>query len=100
MPFALIFQPEAEGQLHDLEFDENKRDLVKLRKVRKCLGFLETNPKHPSLETHEYSSFQGVRGEKVWEAYVENKTSSAWRVFWHYGPGKGVITIVAITPHP
>ena len=100
MPFNLIFQPEAEDQLHDLEFDEDKKDLVKLKKVRKCLGYLEINPKHPSLETHEYSSLKGLNGEKVWEAYVENKVSSAWRVFWHYGPGKGVITIVSITPHP
>lgn len=100
LPFALLFQPEAEGQLHELEFDEDKKDLVKLAKVRKCLGFLETNPKHPGLHTHEYSSLKGLNGEKVWEAYVENKASSAWRVFWHYGPDKGVITIVSITPHP
>jgi hypothetical protein len=100
LPFTLTFQPEAESQLHELEIEEDKKDLVKLKKVRKCLGFLETNPKHPSLETHEYSSLRGLNGEKVWEAYVENKVSSAWRVFWHYGPGKGVLTIVAITPHP
>lgn len=100
MPFTLTFQPEAESQLYDLEFDEDKKDLAKLKKVRKCLGFMETNPKHPSLETHEYNSLRGLNGEKVWEAYVENKVSSAWRVFWHYGLGKGVITIVSITPHP
>lgn len=100
MPFTLTFQPEAEDQLRDLEFDEDKKDLVKLKKVRKCLGFLETNPKHPSLETHEYSSLKGLKGEKVWEACVENNVSSAWRIFWHYGPGQGVITIVSITPHP
>jgi len=100
LPFKLIFQPEAEGQLHDLEFDEDKRDLRKLKKVRKCLGLLQRNPKHPGLNTHEFSSLVGLRGEKVWEAYVENNVSSAWRVFWHYGPGKGQITILAITPHP
>lgn len=100
MPFELIFQPEAASQLYDLEFDENTKDLVKLKNVRKCLGFLETNPKHPSLATHEYSSLSGLNGEKVWEAYIENNVSAAWRVFWHYGPGKGVITILAITPHP
>jgi len=100
LPFSLIIQPEAERQLHDLEFDEDKADLVKLRKVRKCLGLLETNPRHPGLQTHEYNSLEGANGEKVWEAYVENKTFSAWRVFWHYGPGKDVITILAITPHP
>lgn len=43
---------------------------------------------------------RGENGEKVWEAYAENKTPSAWRVFWHYGAGGNEITIVAITPHP
>jgi len=98
--FDLIFQPEAAQQLRALELDEDKVDLVKLKKVRKCLGLLETNPRHPGLKSHEYQSIQGANGEKVWEAYVENNTPAAWRVFWHYGPGKGAITIVAITPHP
>jgi len=61
---------------------------------------LETNPRHPGLNSHEYSELVGANGEKVWEVYVENKVPSAWRVFWHYGPGQGVITVLAITPHP
>ena len=100
MPFRLIFQPEAERQLQDLELDKDKRDLSKLKKVRKCLAYLEADPRHPGLETHEYVSLRGVHGEKVWEAYVENKTPSAWRIFWHYGPDQGMIAVVAITPHP
>jgi len=31
---------------------------------------------------------------------VENRTPSAFRVFWYYGPGKDTLTILAITPHP
>ncbi|HSI74005.1 MAG TPA: hypothetical protein VK934_12585 [Fimbriimonas sp.] len=100
MPFQLIFQPEAAGQLRDLEHDEDKKDVKKLKKVRKCLGLIETNPKHPGLESHKYNELKGLNGEDVWESYVENKVSTAWRVFWHYGPGRGIITIVAITPHP
>ncbi len=100
MPFDLIFQPEARQQLHDLEHDENKKDEKKLRKVRRCLALLETNPRHPGLNCHIYSTLSGPQGVSVWEAYVENKTPAAWRVFWHYGPGRGVITILAITPHP
>lgn len=30
----------------------------------------------------------------------ENQTPAAFRIFWHHGPGKDVITIIAITPHP
>lgn len=100
MPFKLTITDTADEQLHHLEFDKDKKDLKKLKKVRKCLGYLQTNPKHPSLDTHEYSSMRGENGEKVWEAYAENNTPSAWRVFWHYGPNSNEITIVAVTPHP
>ena len=100
MPFVITLTETADRQLNDLEYSEDKRDLSKLKKVRKCLGYLQSNPRHPGLETHEYSSMQGANGESVWEAYVENNTPSAWRVFWHYGPSKGEITIIAITPHP
>ncbi len=32
--------------------------------------------------------------------YAENHTPGAWRIFWWDGPGKQVLTILAITPHP
>ena len=35
---------------------------------------METNLKHPSLQTHEYISLKGPRGEKVFEAYVQQGT--------------------------
>lgn len=61
---------------------------------------LEANPRHPGLNSHKYAELKGANGEDVWESYVENRTPSAWRVFWHYGPGKDTVTIVSITPHP
>jgi len=100
LPFVIKLTATADRQLNDLEFGEDKKDLVKLKKIRKCLAYLQVNPRHPSLEAHEFSSMAGENGERVWEAYVENNTPSAWRVFWHYGPSKGEITIVAITAHP
>ena len=61
----------------------------------------------PSLNTHEFTSLSGVNGEKVFEAYAQNNTPGAYRIFWHYGPDqiKGkkraqAITILAITSHP
>jgi len=61
---------------------------------------METNLRHRGLNTHEYKSLHGAQGEKVFEAYAESKTPAAYRVFWHYGPGKNEITILAITSHP
>jgi len=37
---------------------------------------------------------------KVFEAYVQNRTPGAYRVFWCYGPEPIQITVIAITPHP
>ena len=98
MAFKLLFTAEANANLDALE---NNAGLAKrLKAVRKALGYLETNPRHPGLNTHKYSSLRGADGEEVFEAYAENRTAAASRIFWHYGPGKDVITIIAITPHP
>ncbi len=98
MAFQLLFTDEASDNLRVLE---KGAGLAKqLKAVRKSLGYLETNPRHPSLNTHEFSSLRGGSGEKVFEAYAENRTPSAYRIFWHYGPEKDQITIIAILPHP
>ena len=94
----LRFTAEADANLSDLE--QNK-GLGKRRKaVLKALGYLETNPRHPALNTHPFTSLRGPKGEKVFEAYAENKTPAAYRIFWHYGPGQDEITVIAIIPHP
>ena len=87
---------EKMGRTNKLSVSLKKR----LKAVRKALGYLEVNPRHPSLNTHKFSSLSGPNGEEVLEAYAENQTASAYRIFWYYGPGKGVITIIAIAPHP
>jgi hypothetical protein len=99
------FTPTADRQYSDLEKAPSKAAVVE--QVRKAIGYLEINPYHPSLNTHEFTSLTGANGEKVFEAYAQNNTPGAYRIFWHYGPdeteGKKripVITIVAITPHP
>ena len=94
----LIFTPQADVDLTNIEDNPSKRNILKF--VRKCLGYLQTNLRHPSLKTHEFRSLKGPNGEKVFEAYAQHKTPGAYRVFWYYGPQKGMITVVAITPHP
>ena len=85
----------------DLDALESAAGLEKrLKAVRKALGLLETNPRHPGLSTHKFTSIKGPNGEEVFEACAENKTPAAWRIFWIYGPGRNKITILAITPHP
>lgn len=58
--------------------------------------------RHPSLQTHVFHSLKHPyhQQEKMFEAYVQQHTPAAYRLFWCYGPQKGQITVIAITPHP
>ena len=78
------------------------RDEGLFKQVHKCVTHLLANPKHPGLQTHEYHSFEHPyqTGDKVFEAYVQNRTPGAYRLFWCYGPNKKQITILSITLHP
>jgi hypothetical protein len=72
------------------------------KQVTKAVQQLANDPRHPGLNTHEYDSLPHPYdpSKKVFEAYAQNKTPGAYRIFWCYGPAKGEITIIAITPHP
>jgi hypothetical protein len=72
------------------------------KQVAKAIERIEDDPRHPSLNTHEFTGLHhpfDPRG-KVFEAYAQNNTPGAYRIFWCYGPDKRDITIIAITPHP
>ncbi len=95
----------AEVSLKAGEQSERKkatRDEGLFKQVRKCILLLQQNPRHPGLQTHEFSSIPHPyqKDQKVFVAYVQQHTAGAYRVFWCYGPRKGEITIIAITPHP
>jgi hypothetical protein len=72
------------------------------RQVRKTILLLATNPRHPGLQTHAYYSLPSPFDPKatVFEAYAQQHTPGAYRIFWCYGPATGEITLIAITPHP
>ncbi|MFH1132712.1 MAG: hypothetical protein V1754_15360 [Pseudomonadota bacterium] len=72
------------------------------KQVRKTINFLLHNPKHPGLETHSYDSLTNPYepSKKVFEAYAQNNTPAAYRVFWCSGPKEKEITILSITAHP
>tara|TARA_B110001454_G_C12723230_1_gene435992 strand:+ start:26181 stop:26477 length:297 start_codon:yes stop_codon:yes gene_type:complete len=98
MSFTLKFTEQGDSDLGELEKARSKQGILKA--VQKCLGYLEVNPKHPSLKTHKFNSLTGPNGEDVFEAYAQNNTPGAYRVFSCYGPAAKEITIIAITPHP
>ena len=114
--FTLCWTPGAKAAFEDLR-DKAKASLASRRKkekakssrdeglfkqVYKTVTLLAANPKHPGLQPHAYHSLPHPYDptQKVFEAYVQNRTPSAYRVFWCYGRGKRQITLIAITPHP
>jgi hypothetical protein len=96
--FEIFLTDEARDQLNRLKTDKGLEKRYKA--VKKAIRFLSSNPRHKILETHEFTTLRGPNGEKIFEAYAEQSTPAAYRIFWYYGPDKNQITIIAITPHP
>jgi hypothetical protein len=111
MIFDIQWTPEAAVQFKSLQASAEKalrlgrktKQFSLFKQVEGCINKLRAQgPRHPGLHTHEFTSLSNPLrpGEKVFEAYAQNNTPGAYRVFWCYGPAKGQITIVAITSHP
>ncbi|MBN1129773.1 MAG: hypothetical protein JXA71_12340 [Chitinispirillaceae bacterium] len=84
----------------------NQGEVKLFKKLSKALSFLESNPAHNSLNSHEISELSARYSKhtgkviKVWQSYLENNTPAAGRLFWCYGPVRGVITIIGLESHP
>jgi len=96
--FELYWADAAKETYISLKTDASKKKQYKA--VKKSIKLLAKNPRHPSLQTHEFMSLKGTRGEKVFEAYAEQNTPGAYRILWYYGSPRGTITIFVITSHP
>src|ERR1039458_865762 len=97
--------PEMEAAWNDLTARYEQSQLSKdeqkfFKKLVKALGYLEVNPRHNSLESHEIDPLTRRYGVKVWQSYLENETPAAGRIFWAYGPERSEITVLAVEPHP
>lgn len=95
--FRLIWAKGALETYHQLK--TNPAHKAQYKAVEKAITSLLEDPQHPGLQTHPFLSRKGPHGEKLFEAYAQQKTPAAYRVFWCYGPEKGAITIVSITRH-
>lgn len=96
--FEILITDSVKKELAHLQ--KNKGAQKRYKAVCKTIKFLSNNPRHLSLQTHEFTSLKGPKGEKIFEAYAEQNTPAAYRIFWFYGPERRQITIIAITPHP
>lgn len=116
MPFTPVWLEESAAVFHELQTAarrslENREKSRKAKASRqeglfkqllKCIELLLANPRHPGLHTHPYDSIENPYDprEKVFEAYVQNRTPGTYRVFGCFGPKKNEITLISITPHP
>lgn len=98
MHFKVCLTKQADFDLRVL--CENPNMEKRLKAVKKAIGYLGVNTRHPSLRTHKYTAIKGINGEDVFEAYAENNTSGAYRIFWQYGLDKQALTILGIVAHP
>jgi hypothetical protein len=96
--FEIFWTHQSQSDYNRLKSDPSLQKRCKA--VKKTIQLLASDPRHNSLQTHEFSSLKGPHGEKIFEAYAEQNTPAAYRVFWYYGPSKDQITIIAITRHP
>ncbi|MFD4661383.1 hypothetical protein ACFWP2_37885 [Kitasatospora sp. NPDC058444] len=105
---TLHYAPAAARTLRCLQ--RRRTDAAKLRRVRRALDQLATNPRHPSLRTHRYHALPGHTGRRVFDSYVET-SADAWRIYWTWGPDAdtarperdgqdtAVLTVLLIGPH-
>lgn len=97
MRFTLSFTDRANKDYFELKDNPGKAGIFK--QVNKALGYLKLNPRHPSLNTHKFEEFSKELDREVFEAYAQQNTPGAYRIFFYYS-GKQQITIIAITSHP
>jgi hypothetical protein len=97
--------PEMEQFWNDLQSrtksgTASKSELRLFKQIGNALKHLADDPKYPGLHSHDIDALTGRYQTKVWCSYLQNKTPSAGRLYWVYGPDKNDITIIAIEPHP
>lgn len=106
MPFKIhMGVPEMKELFDKLQFEFregtiSKDDDLLYKKWGNALKKLSDDPFYPSLKTHEINKLSKRYGLKVWESYLENKTSRAMRMYWVYGPDQNDITVIGLVPHP
>ncbi len=106
MQRKLRFTPTTADQLKQIESNPGLKGVLK--QVRKTLGYLETALRAKSLQTHKHESLSRRYKRDIFEAYVQQNTPAAYRVFWHYGEDKKdekgnnipFVTVIGIMSHP
>ena len=95
--FELEWTDEAKEVYNRMKGNPSQK--IRYNAVKKTLKYLSENPHHNRLQTHPFLSLEGPNGEKVFEAYAQQNTPAAYRVFWYYGAKRCTIVLLTITAH-
>jgi mRNA-degrading endonuclease RelE of RelBE toxin-antitoxin system len=96
--YSFVFAESATQALKTLKHSPSHAKQFKA--VQEALKFLQHNPRHPGLETHKFLGLKGPQGQDVFEAYAQQQTPRAYRIFFCYGKTRHVIEVLAVVPHP
>ena len=66
----ILLTDTAREQLTEIENDHSRKHIEKA--VKKALALMQHNLRHPSLNTHEFTSLKGPHGEKVFARPTPN----------------------------
>ena len=97
MMFNIKLTPLALKQLEEIKKREPRQGLLK--QIIKTIRFLSENPRHQSLHTHKNQKLSASCKLEIFQAYVQNYTPGAYRIFFTYST-KNEITITSIEAHP
>ncbi|MEJ9078599.1 hypothetical protein WKY82_09280 [Gordonia malaquae] len=71
----------------------------KFSKAKKAIKMMrEVGPSYQGFCTHAMQHLKGPGDLQIWNSYVENAVSNAWRMYWVYRSDGGIY-IVSIGPH-
>jgi hypothetical protein len=95
-PKGVELAPEVDAWFRTAADTPSLRD--KFKKAKKALkNMREVGPHYPAFETHAMNHLKGPDGATIWNSYVENHTSNAWRMYWLWK--KSTVYVVSIGPH-
>jgi hypothetical protein len=97
--FKLAFGPNAVAVMSRLRADQAQAK--RLKAVEKALGLMQVSLRHQALNTHKYEGTKCPHKMDLFEAYAENSTPGAYRIFFCYDPDlRETLLIVDVCAHP
>lgn len=95
-PAGVLLSPDVDQWFREAGSKPSLRE--KFKKAKKAVKIMrQVGPHYPGFETHQMHNLKGPGDTVIWNSYVENHTSNAWRMYWVWQ--ESYVFIVSIGPH-